>query len=352
MKVIIAASGTGGHLFPARLIAQELQKNNNVDILFIGAGRPLEEKLIDQFGFKRKAIKMVGIRNLGVKGFINLLKVFPKAFFEMIKTFNEFNPDVVVGVGGYVSFLPILVAKLKGIPSLIYELDLSPGISNKILSYIATKVAVAFPNSSLIKLKKTVYTGHTLKEGLLEIRNNTTKEPRNLLILGGSQGAKKLDTLVKDLIPFLKEHNINLWHQCREESIEAMKEECKKNNFDAKIISFIDDMPKAYSFSDIIISRAGASSVMEILAVNKPAILIPLPGAGKHQDANANFLANIGKAFIVEETEENFEEKVKEYLKKLFRNDEYQKMVQTKTTEINLNGASKIKDEILLMLKK
>ncbi len=350
IKAIIAASGTGGHLFPARLIAEELQKNHDVDILFIGAGRPLEEKLIDGAGFKRKAIKMVGIRNLGIKGLINLLKVLPQAFIETIKTFNEFKPNVVIGVGGYVSFLPILTARLKGIPSLIYELDLSPGISNRVSSFMATKVAVAFPNSKLTKLKKTVYTGHTLKKGLLEVREKISEIPRNILILGGSQGARRLDMLVKKLIPFFKEHNVKLWHQCREESIKDVQEECNKNNYDAKIVSFIDDMPKAYSFSDIIISRAGASSIMEILAVNKPAILIPLPGAGKHQRANADFLADAGKAFVVEEMEENFEDKVKKLLEKLLKKNEYKEVVTTEFKGINLDGAPKIKDEVLKLV--
>ena len=141
LNVIIAASGTGGHIFPAKQIAYALKKQiPDINLLFIGAGRPLEEKLIDQEGFKRKAIKMVGVRNLGVKGIINLTRILPKAFFEMVKTFNEFKPDVVVGVGGYVSFLPVLVAKLKGIPSVICEQDLSAGISNRVLSFFATKI--------------------------------------------------------------------------------------------------------------------------------------------------------------------------------------------------------------------
>lgn len=353
-KIIIAASGTGGHLFPARLIAEELKNNiKNLEILFIGAGRPLEEKLIDNAGFNRKVVNIVGLRNLGIKGLLRFLKMLPSAFFKMLRIFKEFKPDAVIGVGGYVSFLPVLCGRLKGIPTFIYELDLSPGISNQVLSKIANVVMVAFPNSKLRELKKTVYTGHTLKKGILEIRDFKTKDSiKNILIIGGSQGARKLDETVLALIPFFKEHNINVYHQCRKESFEDIKKQYEEKNFNAKVVPFIDDMIEAYKFSDIIISRAGASSVMEILAVNKPSILVPLPGAGNHQLPNAKFLEDRGKAFIVDEASENFFDELKEDILKLSNVENYTKMVQAECKDIELDGASKIKDEVLKVLKR
>ncbi|MGI6680500.1 MAG: undecaprenyldiphospho-muramoylpentapeptide beta-N-acetylglucosaminyltransferase [Bdellovibrionota bacterium] len=353
-KVIIAASGTGGHLFPARIIAEELKNNiENLEILFIGAGRPLEKKLIDDFGFNRKVVEIVGIRNLGIKGFLKFLKMLPKAIFQMIKIFKEYKPNIVIGVGGYVSFLPVLIGRLKGVPTFIYELDLSPGISNKVLSKIANVVMVAFPNCELRKSKKAVYTGHTLKKGLLELRDFKIRdEIKNILILGGSQGAKKLDETVLELIPFFKENNFIIYHQCRKESLEDIKEEYKKLDFKGKIVGFIDDMVEAYKFADIIISRAGASSVMEVLAVNKPAIFIPLPGAGNHQLPNAMFLADANKAFIVKQDDEEFIEKLKDIIIKLSNKEYYEKIVNTKFSGVILDGSSKIKDEVLKFIDK
>ena len=344
-KILIAASGTGGHLFPAVDIAKAFKKLvPNCEVEFVGSGRYLEAEIIDKAGFKRHIIDIVGLKQRGIMGMIQFLRLLPKALFQGWHIISEFKPDLVIGVGGYVSVLPIVLAWLRGLPTWIHEAERRPGMANKFLAYIAYRISVAFKDAKVPCLSKVVYTGQPVREVFKEIAKEEKfiDVPRNLLITGGSQGAKAIDLVAQKLADYFKEHNLNIRHQCRSENMEAIKEAYSQKNINAEVFDFIEDLPATYRWCDLIIARSGAGSTMEIGVINRPAIFIPFPFAqGNHQLKNAQILADAGKAIIVEEGE-NFAERLKSALDTLLNPENYHKMREIHYESRSLNAAESI----------
>jgi UDP-N-acetylglucosamine--N-acetylmuramyl-(pentapeptide) pyrophosphoryl-undecaprenol N-acetylglucosamine transferase len=321
LRVLVAASGTGGHLIPAMHIVKAIQAQSPGAVIeFIGAGRPLEEKLIVERGFVRHTVASAGIKRRHVVGLFQFLTRFPKAIFQILSLYKSFKPDVVVGVGGYVSVLPVVVARLRGIPSWIHEAERHPGLANKVLCYFADTMSTAFEETEARGRVKVVHTGHPVREELKGVDPKVIKgdAPKRLLILGGSQGARGLDEAVSHIAPLLAERQIEVVHQCRPDAMELVVNSYRANRVPAHVVDFIDDMAGAYQWSDVIISRAGASSVAEIAFVNRPAIFVPYPfQQGTHQSDNALTLVVKNKAIIVEEDKPGFGERLKDALGRL-----------------------------------
>jgi UDP-N-acetylglucosamine--N-acetylmuramyl-(pentapeptide) pyrophosphoryl-undecaprenol N-acetylglucosamine transferase len=270
--------------------------------------------------------------------------------------FTAFKPDVVVGVGGYVSVLPVIVARMRGIPTWTHEAELHPGLANRVLAHFADWMSVAFPETAVGGRVKLEITGHPVRPELGNVNRNRMPEdgkPKHLLVLGGSQGARGLDEAVKDVASLLGEQKVEVVHQCREEHMEQVARDYAAHKVPAHVVSFIDDMAGAYEWSDVIISRAGASSVAEIGCVNRPAIFVPYPyQQGTHQTDNAKTLVEKNKALLVEEKEPEFGRRLREALSKILSPDTFKSMKEAPYDPKGLNAADAIAKGILSLVKR
>lgn len=343
VRVLIAASGTGGHLFPALFIARAFREllGERARIEFVGSGRPLEAKLIDGAGFVRHVITTAGVKRRGLKGLLEFASTLPRALLGVRRILKTLKPHVVVGVGGYVSVLPVTLARLYGIKTWIHEAELRPGMANSLLCRYAQRVSIAFEKAVMPRASNLVYTGHPVRPELSQVRPvpDLKASPRRILVIGGSQGAQAIDAAMLGLAEFLRRHEVELRHQTRPENVEAMKSEYASHKLKAEVSGFIDDMAAAYDWCELIVSRSGAGSVMEIGVVNRPAILIPYPYAqGNHQAANARTLESAGKALIVEEGA-HFGERLRGALSKLLDPHGYNE-IKNRPFESRSPGAS------------
>ena len=350
--ILIAASSTGGHLIPALHIAQAIrEKNPHAIVEFIGAGKPLEETLIVQKGFVRHVIAASGVKRLGLKGLLAFCVTFPKAILQLNALFARVRPTIVVGVGGYVSVLPIVLARIKGIPTWAHEAEKSPGLANRVLAYFSKNFSVAFEGTKLGGFSKVTVTGHPVRQELRGVATHVPVEgvPKHLLILGGSQGARGLDSVVPEIAPLLKERQIEVVHQSRPESLEGVAAAYKAAGISAHVVSFIDDMAGAYQWADFIISRSGAGSVAEIGCVNRPTIFVPYPfQQGTHQTDNAKTLVVKEKALLVEETLPDFPRRLVEAITEITIPANFKRMKEAPFESRNLEAAAKIAEGILL----
>ena len=355
LRVLVAASGTGGHLIPALHIVRALQAQSPGAVVeFIGAGRPLEEKLIVGNGFRRHIVSSAGVKRRGPLGLIQFVAKLPVGMMQCAALFRRFRPDVVVGVGGYVSVLPVVVARLMGIPTWIHEAELHPGLANKVLGYFADRASTAFEETRVQGRAQTVCTGHPVRPELKAVRRDVVREgaPNRLLVLGGSQGARGLDEAVTTFADTLNARDVEVVHQCRPENVDLVLNCYRAAKVRASVVSFIDDMAGAYEWSDVIISRAGASSVAEISCVNRPAILVPYPfQQGTHQTDNAHALARLHKAVVVEENQPDFGRRLAEALEKVLTPETYRAMRDAPAEPRGLGAADAIARGILAIAR-
>lgn len=350
--VLIAASGTGGHLLPALYIAQAMQHlDKDIDIQFVGSGRPLEEKIIGKAGYPLHVLPVVGLRNRGIKGFFEFIVSIPKAFLEVQRLFKKVNPSLVVGVGGYVSVFPILWSKVLGKTSWIHEAEVRPGWANWFLSFFTDKISTAFLESTVPCRSKVIYTGHPLRPGLIKARSETAlnHDPRKILITGGSQGAQSLDEQVPQVLKDLNVPELEIFHQCRADNEQRVKDRYQQFGQNARVAPFIQSIEEVYAWCDLIISRSGAGALREFEVVNKPVIFVPLPYSAEQHD-NAARLASHGKAVIVEEGV-RFSEQLKTELLQLLDQSHYNHVKQLPYPCPRLDAASVIAQKSLELIK-
>lgn len=351
VSVLVAASGSGGHLYPARLIIEALQAEG-ATVSFVGSGRPLEETIIAPTGIPRFAIDTSGIKNLGIKGLFKFLISLPGAISQTLGILKKVRPDVVIGVGGYATFLPVSLARLKGIPQWIHEAERNPGLANYVLSFYTRRVSLAFPDAKMPSFARTVFTGHPVRKelrSLFESSDQLEKGRKNILILGGSQGAKALDEAGVGLKEYFAAHHLSVWHQCRPENEVMVRDAYQEAGVDARVMPFIDALHEAYQWADLIVSRSGAGAVMEIGVVNIPTIFVPFPYAqGDHQTANARLLVDQGKAVLVKEGDD-FVERLQIELEKLLTTDAYDIMREKECEFRKLDAADMIAREAIAL---
>lgn len=325
-RILIAASGTGGHLFPALYIALAFQRADpRARIAFIGSGRPLEAKLIDSRGYTRHVIRTVGVMNRGLRGVVEYLLTVPLAVLETQRILRQFSPHIVIGVGGYVSVWPVVLGRLGGAFTWIHEGELKPGLANWLLSLVAHRTSIAFEQARMPSWARVVYTGHPVRPELRDLSCDWERGavPRRLLVMGGSQGAQAIDEACEALSAKFISWGFEIMHQTRPENVDRLKASYEKAGVKASVLPFIDDLARAFEWCDLVLSRAGAGAVMELGVVNKPAILVPYPHAqGNHQLANARTLCDAGKALIVEQGSD-FELRLSKALEQLRDPSEY-----------------------------
>jgi len=355
IKVMVAASGTGGHLIPALHIVEAVRRlEPSCVVEFVGAGRPLEDKLIVEKGFQRHIVASAGIKRRHLLGVFQFIFRLPRGFWQVLSLYRSFRPDVVIGVGGYVSVLPVMVARVLGIPTWIHEAELHPGLANRLLCHFADRISTAFSETRVRGRARHVHTGHPVREELKRIDTKAIRPdaPKRLLVLGGSQGARGLDESVAHIGPILSERGVEVVHQCRPDSMELVVNAYRAAGVAAHVVNFIDDMPGAYEWADVAISRAGASSVAEISCVNRPTIFVPYPfQQGTHQTDNARVLVKRNKAFLVEETDPNFVVRLKELVERLLTPSVFKEMKSASLENPSSEAASQIAQGVLELVK-
>ncbi|HCJ66097.1 MAG TPA: hypothetical protein DHV62_01905 [Elusimicrobia bacterium] len=285
---------------------------------------------------------------------LNLFVFFFKLFLSIIGSFKiirEAKPDLVLGMGGYLSFPVIFAARMCALPTLIHEQNLHPGLANRLLSSYVDKIALSFSETAkFFPHEKTVYTGNPIRDDLKNIRREEaikkfsfSPDKFTILIFGGSAGAKKINDTVVNSLPLLVsfKEKIQILHLTGENDFNAVAEKYRQVNFPAKILAYLEEMGFAYACADLVISRAGASTIAEILALKKPAILIPYPHAtSRHQELQARYLARKGYAHFLLNNE--FLPAVfAHYIEDFLAHPEKLKKISTSIENLNLPQATK-----------
>ncbi len=297
MRIIIAGGGTGGHLFPAVALAETFRAQDPADdILFVGTKNALEISTLSEKEFDHMSIVVAGLRGRNLWQQVLSLAKIPKGFFQAIAIIWRFNPDIIVGVGGYASGPVALAARFMGKKVVIHEQNILPGFTNRILARIASRIFISFPDTlAIFKSSKTVITGNPVRREILLTKK--TKKPNSrfkLLIVGGSQGAHAINRAITEALDYFQEPDqIDFVHQTGVNDLKWVADIYEHHGIDADVQPFFEDMASAYSCADLIVCRAGATTIAELTALGKPAIYIPFPFAvNNHQELNARYITN------------------------------------------------------------
>ena len=302
MKVLIAAGGTGGHIYPGIAVAKEIMRRDAAsEVLFAGTARGLETRIVRENGFRLSLINSAGLKNVGLLGKLKGLAVLPKSFKEARTLLREFEPDVVVGAGGYVSGPIVMMASFMRIPTLVMDSNALPGFTNRRLAMFIDKAALTFEEAVPFFGKKGVVTGNPVRQEFFEIPVAEATDRVRILIFGGSQGARAINNAMVDALPTLARESVDITHQTGDSDFEKVRSAYVEAGRDAADVRpYISDMVSEFAKSDLIICRAGATTCAEFAAAGKASIMVPLPtAADDHQRKNAEALVRAGAAKMI-----------------------------------------------------
>lgn len=301
---LVMAGGTGGHIFPGLAVAQALREQG-WNVHWLGAPGSMEERLVPPQGFPLEKIDFSGVRGKGLLTLALLPLRLLKAFAQAWAVVRRVRPDVVIGLGGYISFPGGMMATLAGKPLILHEQNSVAGMANKVLANVASRVFCAFPNA----LPGAQWVGNPLRQAFLQQpppaeRFAGRSGPLRILVVGGSLGAKALnDTVPQALALIPPEHRPQVRHQSGAKQMQALQASYAAAGVQAELTPFIDDTASAYAQADLVICRAGASTVTELAAVGAAAIYVPFPHAvDDHQTTNARFVVDVGGGWVVQQT--------------------------------------------------
>ena len=312
MRAILAGGGTGGHVIPALAIANELKKSYGAEVLFIGTARGIENRLVPAAGYPLQLVRVGALKNVSLMIRAKTAFDLPRAVWDAGRMLNEFAPDVVIGVGGYASGPAMLAAVVKHIPTLAFEPNVVPGFANRVVAKFVSGAAVHFEETAKY-FRHAEVTGVPVRQAFFEIAGLSNKKrggTPTLLVFGGSQGAHAINEAMFRCLPELQRQapGIHIIHQTGErdynDALAAYRRLGETGlGESAEVFKFIEDMPEAFARADLVVCRSGASTVAEITAAAKPAIFVPFPrAADDHQRVNAEALARVGAAVLVEES--------------------------------------------------
>ena len=360
LKFIISGGGTGGHIYPAIAIANELKiRFPKAEFLFVGAKGKMEMQKVPQAGYKIEGLWIAGLqRKLTADNLLFPLKLIA-SLLKAKTIISSFKPDVVIGTGGFASGPLMQVAALAGIPTVIQEQNSYPGITNKILAKRATIICVAYENlDRFFNKNKVVLTGNPVRQDLLKVRENRDEaikfynldpSKKTLVVLGGSLGARRINQLIASEAVNFAAQGVQIIWQCGKLYWEDYKQ--YNENSDIQVIAFVERMDLLYAAADIIISRAGASSVSELALAGKPTIFIPSPNVAEdHQTKNALAIVEKQGAILIKESE--LETRFSQELTNLIGDRNLQIKISENFRKLATPDAtSKIVDEIEKLLK-
>jgi UDP-N-acetylglucosamine--N-acetylmuramyl-(pentapeptide) pyrophosphoryl-undecaprenol N-acetylglucosamine transferase len=310
--VLIAGGGTGGHLYPGIALAEEVVTRHHANqVVFVGTERGLEARVVPQSGYKLETIRAQGLKGKGFVGLIKGLLALPLAFIESIRILQRQKPDVVVGVGGYASGPVVLAAALLGVPTAVQEQNALPGLTNKVLGRFVRVVFTAFEEARpFFPSRKVQLVGNPIRRKLMEnfLRSRVAHEKFCLLVFGGSLGARGINQRMIDALDHLQDikDQLHIVHQTGKKDLETVRQGYEAKGFasQAEVVEFIEDMSSAYAKAELVICRAGATTLSELTVAKKASILIPFPFAtDNHQEVNAQALVKAGAALMFRESE-------------------------------------------------
>ncbi len=308
-RVLIAAAGTGGHVFPGIAVAREFARRDpDAQIVFVGTRRGLETRVIPNEGFPLELIEVAGLKRVGPAQLIRTLVGLPRSFRQAQTILHRHTPEVVLGVGGYTSGPVLLAAALQNRPTMIVEPNALPGFTNRVLSRWVRAAALTFSEAQRFFPGKAVITGNPVRPEFFSISARPMGDSPHILIFGGSQGSHALNLAMLDLLPFLLKQHIHVTAtlQTGERDLEMVRAASVRFGLQQRweTRAFIDSIAQEFARAAFVISRAGATTVAEITAAGRPAILIPLPtAADDHQRKNAEALEREGAAVCILQSE-------------------------------------------------
>ena len=358
-RFIISGGGTGGHIYPAVAIANELKTRfPEAEFLFVGAKDKMEMQKVPQAGYEIKGLWISGIqRKLTLDNAMFPFKLL-SSMWNSFKIIKSFKPDVVIGTGGFASGAVLKVASMLNIPTVIQEQNSFPGITNKLLAKKANKICVAYENLERFFPKdKMILTGNPVRQDLINDASKSEaiayfkldENKKTVLVLGGSLGARRINQLIEKELDFLLSQNIQVIWQCGKLYLNDYSKYNEKEN--VQVVAFIDRMDLVYAAADVVISRSGASSVSELCIVGKPTIFIPSPNVAEdHQTKNAKAISDKNGAILIKESE--LEMQFETIFSDLISNESKQSELSQNIKKLAKPNATKdIVEEIIKLIK-
>lgn len=361
LKFILSGGGTGGHIYPAIAIADELKKRHpKAEFLFVGAKDRMEMQKVPAAGYTIKGLWISGLqRKISFENFLFPIKLL-SSFLKSKKIVRQMKPDVVIGTGGFASGPVLKAAQKRKIPTLVQEQNSFAGMANKWLAKDASKICVAYENmNQFFPEEKILFTGNPVRANLIDVRSRFNQaishfklQPGKLtlLVLGGSLGAGKINQTIEENLDFLIDQNVQIIWQCGKLYFETYSQYNRKKNI--QVYAFLDEMDLAYAAADVVISRAGALAVSELCLVGRPVVFIPSPNVAEdHQAKNAQALESAGAAEVILEKE--LHQKFKNKLKELLNSEERRNQLSENIQKLAKPKATKqIVDEIEKLIRK
>ena len=308
MRIVIAAGGTGGHIFPGIAIAREIERRDaTAEILFVGTARGLESKIVPREGFELELIKVSALKGVSMLQRAKSLLELPASFAAARRILKRFKPDVVMGVGGYSSGPTLLMAALMHIPTMVVEPNAMPGFTNRVLARFVDAAALTFQESLRFFRGRGRITGNPVRGDFGQLERKDRAEELSLLIFGGSQGAHAINNAMAGALPLLADHKarLRITHQTGESDFDMVRRSYLDAGFEAADVRpFIHDMSTQFRQADVLVCRSGATTVAEVAAAGKAAIFVPFPFAtDDHQRKNAEAFANAGAGRMIVQQE-------------------------------------------------
>jgi UDP-N-acetylglucosamine--N-acetylmuramyl-(pentapeptide) pyrophosphoryl-undecaprenol N-acetylglucosamine transferase len=303
-KILIAGGGTGGHIIPALAIADELKTRHAAEILFVGTARGLESRLVPQAGYPLELIRVGQLNRVSLATRLRTLIDLPLGLWQCVRLLRSFRPDVVIGVGGYASGPAMGTAIFLGIPTLAFEPNAVPGLANRLVGSRVKAAAVNFEPAARY-FRNAHITGIPVRAEFFHLAARPLGAPPHLLVFGGSQGARVLNATMPKIAPSLLNEipGLTILHQAGARHAESTLAAYQASGAPPdrwQVEAFLDDMPRRFAAADLVLARSGASTVAELAAAGKPAVLVPLPtAADDHQRKNADVMVQAGAARVL-----------------------------------------------------
>ena len=330
MRVIIAAGGTGGHIYPGVAIAREFKvRDPGAEILFVGTPRGLESKIVPREGFALEMIQVGALKNVSLIERVKSLAGLPFSFVAALRILRRFKPQVVIGVGGYSSGPTLLMAALMRIPAMVVEPNAIPGFTNRVLARFVDAAALSFEDVGGYFGERGVVTGNPVRGDFANVKKKERGERLHVLIFGGSQGSRAINAAVVRALSLLApmRDRLAITHQTGESDLDMVKGGYAEAGFEADVRPFINEMARVFERSDVLICRAGATTAAEVAASGKAAIFVPFPfAADNHQRKNAEAFERAGAARMIVQSELTPERLAKELTQLIEHPEEIDRM--------------------------
>ena len=306
LRIVIAGGGTGGHLYPGIAVAREfLRRRPDTVVTFAGTARGIEARVVPREGFELDVLRSAGLKGTSARALVSGLSLLPLSAMDAWRILSRRRPDLVIGVGGYSSGPVVALAASRGIPTLLLEQNAAPGFTNRTLAHVVSAAAVTFESTVGYFGRRGFVAGNPVRpEFFSERRDEAANVPPKVLIFGGSQGAHAINVAGVEAAARLAAHRggLAITHQTGERDLEFVRDGYRRAGLDARVEPFLFAMEREITSADLVISRAGATTIAELTAAARPSVLVPLPtAADDHQRKNAEVLREAGAARVIEQ---------------------------------------------------